>query len=391
MHSLKSFRAIKVRSQSAIAHDGPLRAERRGLRASAVALLRVMQVRFRFIAVLVAAFLVVGRWDLLRSYWDKYTRTPNSRIAQPVSADMEYFCPMCPGVVSTWPSKCPVCNMALVRRMKGQATPLPDGVVARMQISPYRMQLAGVQTSPITYQPLRPNLESSTFEIIQRRVRDRCTNRNLLASMAGSLGHPALTPNFMLLESAIWGGIEQSLLKGGMVLAVPESSVVDTGKRQVVYVESGPGMFDGVQVTLGPRAADYYPILGGLEEGQRVVTAGAFLIDAETKLNPSLAAGYFGASRIAASEAVGESASPAGSDDSALAGLADLLAPDRTLALIQRTCPVTGKSLGSMGTPARVEMEGRVVFLCCGGCEGPFKKNPQKYLSKLATPAGQVH
>ena len=60
-----------------------------------------------------------------------------------MSADTEYWCPMCPGVVSDWPTKCPVCNMALVRREKGEMTPLPDGVVARVQLSPYRLQLAG--------------------------------------------------------------------------------------------------------------------------------------------------------------------------------------------------------------------------------------------------------
>ena len=56
-------------------------------------------------------------------------------------------------------------------------------------------------------------------------------------------------------------------------------------------------MFDGVEVVLGPRCGDFYPVVRGLEVGQRVAFAGAFLLDAETRLNPSLAAGYFGAGR----------------------------------------------------------------------------------------------
>ena len=56
-------------------------------------------------------------------------------------------------------------------------------------------------------------------------------------------------------------------------------------------------MFDGVEVVLGPRCGDSYPVVRGLEPGQRVAVAGAFLLDAETRLNPSLVAGYFGASR----------------------------------------------------------------------------------------------
>src|SRR5207253_1437351 len=85
----------------------------------------------------------------------------------------------------------------------------------------------------------------------------------------------------------------------GEVLAVPESAVLDTGARRMVYVERMPGMFDGVEVVVGPRGGNYFPVIRGLEGGQRVATAGAFLIDAETRLNPNVAAGYFGASQRA--------------------------------------------------------------------------------------------
>ena len=40
-------------------------------------------------------------------------------------------------------------------------------------------------------------------------------------------------------------------------------------------------------VKLGPPAGDYYPVLSGLADGDRVVTVGTFLIDAENRLNPS--------------------------------------------------------------------------------------------------------
>jgi Cu(I)/Ag(I) efflux system membrane fusion protein len=72
-----------------------------------------------------------------------------------------------------------------------------------------------------------------------------------------------------------------------VVLSVPESAVIDTGSRKIVYVESRPGLFEGRAVTLGPRAGDEYPVLAGLAPGERVAAAGAFLIDAETRLNPA--------------------------------------------------------------------------------------------------------
>jgi hypothetical protein len=70
------------------------------------------------------------------------------------------------------------------------------------------------------------------------------------------------------------------------VLSVPESAVIDTGSRKVVYVESEPGVFEGRAVVLGPRIGDRFPVLEGLAPGQKVAASGAFLIDAESRINP---------------------------------------------------------------------------------------------------------
>ena len=56
------------------------------------------------------------------------------------------------------------------------------------------------------------------------------------------------------------------------------------------------------------------------------------------------------------------------------------------LAERQKTCPVTGMALGSMGTPERQVVSGRVVFLCCGGCRSKLLADPGKYLAKLPPP-----
>ena len=74
---------------------------------------------------------------------------------------------------------------------------------------------------------------------------------------------------------------------GGEVLSVPEAAVIDTGKRKVVYVEVEPGVFEGRVVVLGTRIGNRYPVLEGLAPGEEVAAAGAFLIDAESRLNPA--------------------------------------------------------------------------------------------------------
>ncbi len=73
------------------------------------------------------------------------------------------------------------------------------------------------------------------------------------------------------------------------VLTVPESAVVDTGNRKVVYIESEPGVFEGREVSLGPRIGDRFPVINGLAPGERVAESGAFLIDAESRINPGAA------------------------------------------------------------------------------------------------------
>ena len=70
----------------------------------------------------------------------------------------------------------------------------------------------------------------------------------------------------------------------GEKLAIPESAVIDTGIRKVVYLVSGNDKFQQQEVRLGEKALGYYEVLGGLKEGDSVVTSGNFLIDSESKL-----------------------------------------------------------------------------------------------------------
>jgi Cu(I)/Ag(I) efflux system membrane fusion protein len=72
------------------------------------------------------------------------------------------------------------------------------------------------------------------------------------------------------------------------VLAVPESSVLDTGSRQVVFVERGQGRFEPRDVKLGQRGGGYFEIREGVSEGEPVVVSANFLIDAESNLKAAL-------------------------------------------------------------------------------------------------------
>ena len=69
-------------------------------------------------------------------------------------------------------------------------------------------------------------------------------------------------------------------------LVIPASAPLITGKRAVVYVRlpEDPGAFEGREVTLGPRANDYYIVREGLQEGELVVVNGNFKIDSAAQI-----------------------------------------------------------------------------------------------------------
>jgi len=72
------------------------------------------------------------------------------------------------------------------------------------------------------------------------------------------------------------------------VLAVPESSVLDTGSRQAVLIDKGEGRFEPREVKLGRRGGGYIEVRDGLADGEAVVTSANFLIDAESNLKAAL-------------------------------------------------------------------------------------------------------
>lgn len=606
--------------------------------------LQALEVRLRFIGILVAIGLLFGYWDTLRNYWDKWTRPANAAVT--LGSDTEFYCPMDPQVVrdSLEPDgsipNCPICGMPLSKRKKGEAPALPPGVVGRVQLTPERVEMAGVATVPVSYQPLvrevrtvgyvtydesklsevttrvggyveklfvdetfqtvrqgdklaeiySPELYQAAQELVLLRGGQQLNNlisgareklhllgigdteieeiwktgkaNSRLTIRSPQSGHvikknvvegSRIDPGQVLFQlanlSSVWieadvfekdlvalregqkvratvdaypgrvfegtvalihPHLERSTrtnrvrfevensgheLRPGMyatvrlgapvaktepfrsqiaerrtappsgekdaliawqrncpvtglplgsmgepvsvnvqeqdvylccagciddiqqtpdlylsklapppedeVLTVPQTAVIDTGDRQVVYVERTPGVFEGVVVTLGPRVGDEYPVLAGLQPGDKVATAGSFLIDAETRLNPAAASAYFGATGGPASQG-GSAAQRAEREPSSesqanaankavnttltaehLSEISKLPPADQKLAKDQKLCPVTEMPLGSMGVPLKISAAGEPVLLCCAGCESKVKADPETYLKKV--------
>lgn len=70
----------------------------------------------------------------------------------------------------------------------------------------------------------------------------------------------------------------------GRRLVVPDSAVINTGARQIVYVDKGDGYFEPREVSLGVKGEGVSEILRGLQAGEKVASAATFLIDSEARL-----------------------------------------------------------------------------------------------------------
>jgi Cu(I)/Ag(I) efflux system membrane fusion protein len=67
-------------------------------------------------------------------------------------------------------------------------------------------------------------------------------------------------------------------------LVVPKEAVLETGLRQLVFIDRGQGRYEQTLVKLGRRSQDHVEVMDGLKEGDRIVTSANFLLDAESKL-----------------------------------------------------------------------------------------------------------
>ena len=93
-------------------------------------------------------------------------------------------------------------------------------------------------------------------------------------------------PDFAL-KPDMYGEVEFQT-GGGRRLVVAQTAVMNSGDRQVVFVDRGKGYFEPREVKTGARSDGKVEIVSGLEPGERIVISGNFLIDSESQLKTAL-------------------------------------------------------------------------------------------------------
>lgn len=161
------------------------------------------------------------------------------RAAAPVRG--RYYCRMHPEYTSDAPGRCAFCGMELIGRPESQPASAPaDRVVWTCPMHP-EIRRDGPGECPIC-----------GMDLVEKK--------------------------------------EAGVQDAERILAIPVDAVLDSGLRRIVYVERAPGKYEAVEVRLGPRAGEFYPVLEGLEEGLHVVARGGFLLDSQAQIEgrPSL-------------------------------------------------------------------------------------------------------
>ena len=112
---------------------------------------------------------------------------------------------------------------------------------------------------------------------------------------------PTVKPETRTVEARVELGNADGLLKPDMfadvylegasspVLTVPESAVVQTGERTLVFLDKGRGHYEPREVSIGERVPGGYRVATGLVAGERVVVSANFLLDSESSIRSAIA------------------------------------------------------------------------------------------------------
>ncbi|MBV8126193.1 MAG: efflux RND transporter periplasmic adaptor subunit [Planctomycetaceae bacterium] len=426
---------------------------------------KVVELRLRFVALMAVTGLVFTYWDTLANYYEKWTRPPGEQVA--AAHGLEYYCPMHPSVVQEKPGNCPICGMPLSKRKQGEKTALPEGVVSRLQLAPFRIAQAGIRTADVSYSPLSERLttvgsvgfdERRLARISSKlkgmtRVEKLAVNFNGTPVNAGDVLAEVYNPELaqtvreLLLAqersgeaSAATSALGRSLLGGQdlvrlatdklllwgitrqqvdeilrtgktgdrMPIVAPISGVVV--RKNVVegqYVAEGDSLFEIADLShVWILAQVYEDQVGQVRDGQAVeATVEAYpgelfkgrvafrdpalnpatrtlgvrydLENPEGRLQPGMFATVTITTPLAETPAFRArlaSARPSASH----VGHAESLTVDE-----QEFCPVTKAKLGSMGKPITVQLASRKVWVCCSGCPEKLKAQPAKFLEGM--------
>jgi membrane fusion protein, copper/silver efflux system len=427
---------------------------------------KVIELRLRFIALMAITGFVFGNWDTIRNYYEKWDRPAVERIA---AEDVQYFCPMHPNVIRDQPGNCPICGMPLSKRKLGAREVLPDGVVSRVSLAPFRVAQAGVRTVEVEFSPLVETLETVgrvdyderrraivaskikgmsrveklfvNFEgmdieakqplaelyapeldqameellLVHRSTREKGSGTSAIAKTI--LGEPTERLRLATEKLVRWGITKEQvdkILRNGRsnarvsIQAPIGGHVTRLNVREGQYVSEGDVLFEvadlqrvwvvaqvhedqlalvreneDVEATVRAFPGETFRgkvtfVQPHVDASTRTVDVRFDLENPQHRLRPGMYAKVSIKAPVADLPAFQAQRARVRADY-------DLTKGDQTVDA-QRICPVSTLKLGQMGPPILVELSDRKVWTCCKDCPDKLKTSPAKFLARITPP-----
>jgi len=242
-----------------------------------------------------------------------------------------YQSPMHPWIKSDKPGKCPICGMNLVPVYEnGESTNTGFG----LKLNADSVNVANVQTATVERrqlvhslpvagaiemnghptwfvfnayerdfvwldvgQPVEVTIPALPGKIYRARIthidtrfldpdrNDQTHGIQVRATLSENLVHVAGVKLWRPFDGFYAEG--RVLVSAPDVLTVPRNAVLQSGSQLAVYVDEGNGYYEQRKVKLGRIGDAFVEVLDGLKEGDKIVTSGGLLIDAEAQISKS--------------------------------------------------------------------------------------------------------
>jgi YHS domain-containing protein len=170
-------------------------------------------------------------------------------------------------------------------------------------------------------------------------------------------------------------------------ITVPAGAVIDSGKRKTVYVVKEEGIFEPRGVVTGWQLNDRIEIVEGLQPGEKIVVAGNFLIDSESRMK-------LAALRLMEDKAERpshEQPAPAVAPPATAAPPPPTPQPAKqAMVPVEKSkdpvCGMMVRQDRAIADDLTFEVDGQTYYFCSADCKEQFQQDPQRFLTAPAEP-----